>query len=190
MSTIVVTRKGGWASIATDSQYSIGSMLVPPDLKINSHKIYQVREAFIALTGWAAIDDIVESLIREHLDMLDFSNRAAIFNTFLNIQGLLVSDYFVNPDEESDQPVASSQIEGAAISPEGIFMFSSYRNVNAYNRYWASGSGREYALGAMHCAFDRVDSSKELAQIGIESACAFDSASSLPFQLKSVKLSS
>ena len=75
-----------------------------------------------------------------------------------------------------------------AISPEGIFSFCSYRSVDEYSQFWATGSGREYALGAMKAIFDSSHSAEEVAISGIEAACEFDDGSALPVQVQGTKL--
>ena len=39
----------------------------------------------------------------------------------------------------------------------GLFGVYSLRDVFEYERFWASGSGGEYALGAMHALYDTAD---------------------------------
>ena len=58
--------------------------------------------------------------------------------------------HFLNPKEEEDDPYESTQITALIANANGIFGVYSMREVFEYNHFWAVGSGREFALGAMH----------------------------------------
>ena len=62
------------------------------------------------------------------------------------------------------------------------------REVDQYTRYWAVGSGTEYALGAMHAVYDRLDSAREIAEVGIAAGAQFDNASAMPLQSFDIEL--
>lgn len=57
------------------------------------------------------------------------------------------------------------------------------REVFEFKRFWAAGSGREYALGAMNALYDKFDTAEAIARAGIESGAIFDKNSSLPMQV-------
>ena len=40
------------------------------------------------------------------------------------------------------------------------------REVYEYTRFWAIGSGRDYALGAMYAAWNTLDTAAAVAQLG------------------------
>jgi ATP-dependent protease HslVU (ClpYQ) peptidase subunit len=62
------------------------------------------------------------------------------------------------------------------------------REVFEYTRFWAVGSGREFALGAMHAQYPRLRSAEAIARAGIEAGAAFDRNSGLPMTLYTVAL--
>ena len=62
----------------------------------------------------------------------------------------------------------------------GIFGVYSMREVFEYTRYWAVGSGREFALGAMQALYGRLRNSAAVAKAGIEAGAIFDRNSGLP----------
>lgn len=135
---------------------------------------------YLGLAGWAASQDIMESVIRHHPDKLDFSDRSKIFETMRELHSIIKSDYHIDTSEEKDQPVESSQLSMLIANPQGIFEVDSYRTVSEYERFWALGSGRTLALGAMQAVYERLDSAAEIAQAGIEAACEFDDGCGLP----------
>ena len=71
---------------------------------------------------------------------------------------------------------------------KGIFGVYSMREVFEYTRYWAIGSGREFALGAMYAQYDRLKSASAVARAGIEAGCVFDKNSALPMTLYTLTL--
>jgi ATP-dependent protease HslVU (ClpYQ) peptidase subunit len=70
----------------------------------------------------------------------------------------------------------------------GIFGLYSLREVDQYTRFWAVGSGAEFALGAMHVAYDLFDDADAIARAGVEAGACFDSGSALPMTSYSLEL--
>ena len=62
------------------------------------------------------------------------------------------------------------------------------REVYEYSRFWATGSGSPYALGAMHAVYDRYDSVESIAQAGVMAGAEFDNASSMPMTRRVITL--
>ncbi|HET7793529.1 MAG TPA: MFS transporter, partial [Rhizobacter sp.] len=62
------------------------------------------------------------------------------------------------------------------------------REVFEFDRFWAIGSGRSFALGAMHASFDRAKTARELAEIGVKAGCEFDKNSDGPVKAQTLKL--
>ncbi len=73
-------------------------------------------------------------------------------------------------------------------SPGGLFGAYPQRSVQEYRRFYAFGSGAEYAMGAMQVAWDQTDSAEDLARIGVETAAKFDVGSGLPLSLRTIPL--
>ena len=59
----------------------------------------------------------------------------------------------------------------------------SYREVFAFDRFWAIGSGKTFALGAMYAAYDSLGTAGEIAELGVNAGAEFDKSSALPCQL-------
>ena len=60
--------------------------------------------------------------------------------------------------------------------------------MSEYTKFWAIGSGSEFALGAMHALYNRLDSAEDIARAGVEAGAEFNNASALPMSLKVVDL--
>ncbi len=64
------------------------------------------------------------------------------------------------------------------------------RSVDEIKRFWAIGSGQEYALGAMHAIYDDCDDVREIANAGLNAAIEFDDACGNPIDMYTVDLES
>ncbi|XZG69083.1 MFS transporter [Chitinibacteraceae bacterium HSL-7] len=181
MTTIVVTHKNGQVAIAADSQSTFGETRLPPSLDVHWDKIFHAHDSYFAICGSAAHDLVLQAALAK-AEGLDFSSRAAIFESFRTLHPLLKEEFFLKTDEDEGDPYESSQMIVLIANTHGIFGVFSFREVYAFERFWAIGSGRDYALGAMHALYDTLDA-PALAQAGIEAGCAFDIASCLPMTL-------
>ena len=150
-------------------------------------KILHHRETYLGFCGSAAHQLVFESLLASHSD-LDFAGKAAVFETFRKLHPILKDQHFLNPKEEDDDPYESTQITALIANRFGIFGIYSMREVFEYRKFWAAGSGREFALGAMQSMYDSLDSAEDIARLGVEVGSTFDKNSSLPMSLFTVAL--
>ena len=188
MSTLVVVKKNGFATIACDSLSSDGSTKICPENKTENHKFFKHNNSYVGLVGWGNFCNILESILADETHDLEFTDKHSIFNSLIKIHKIMKDEYFIETSENDDQPVESSQIDGLILTPNGIFEFDSYRGVDEYNKYWAVGSGRRYALGALHNAYDSDQSSEEIALSAIKASCSFDDGSGLPVVFETIEL--
>lgn len=188
MSTVVVVRKNGVACIAADSLTSYGDLKLSADFDPHSEKIQTFDDTHLAIVGSAAHTLVIESLLKQDDFFPDFSNRAEIFKTFSNVHRELKENYFLNTKDDEDDPYESSHIDALAMNKHGIFGIYAMREVYEYSRFWATGSGSPYALGAMHAVYDRYDSVESIAQAGVMAGAEFDNASSMPMTRRVITL--
>ncbi|QZA76774.1 MFS transporter [Deefgea tanakiae] len=184
MTTIVAVKKDGVISIAADSQSTFGDTRLAALDDARWNKIFQHGDSYFAICGSAAHDLVLQSALKK-LKKLDFSNRAAIFESFRKLHGKLKDDFFLKTDEEEDDAYESSQMTVLIANAHGIFGVYSLREVYEFERFWAIGSGRDYAIGAMSAIYDQSNAN-EIAKVGVETGCMFDVASSLPMTSYSV----
>lgn len=187
MTTIVVARKNNQVAIAADSQTTFGDTRLTAEFDCASNKIFQFADSFIAISGSAAHDLVLQAAL-SRLKNADLSSRPAIFDTFRRLHPLLKDEYFLKTEEEENDPYESSQMTVVIANPWGIFGVYSMREVYEFQRFWAIGSGRDFAIGAMHAAFDACESAKEVARVGVDTGIAFDVNSSLPVTMFGCKL--
>jgi len=187
MTTIVVARKGGVAVIAADSLTTFGTTRLAPAYDRSPHKVVQYRESFIGVAGSAAHQLVLENLLERNPN-LDFGGRSAIYETFRKLHPMLKDEAFLNPKEEDDDPYESSQMTVMLANPSGIFAVYSMREVFEFDRFWAIGSGRDFALGAMYSVYSGAASPAAVAEAGVVAGAEFDTGTAMPVTLREVTL--
>ena len=185
MSTVVVAKKAGKVCIAADSLTSFGDLTLNSEYEAAHDKILRFDDNYIGIVGSAAHQLVLESLfaskkvVDKKID-IDFSSRLAIFESFCTLHPVLKEKYFLNSKDEDDDPYESTQIDALIANPFGIFGVHSLREITEYKKFWAIGSGAEYALGAMFGVYDRLETAEEIAYAGVSAGAEFNNASSLP----------
>lgn len=188
MSVVVGVRKENKICIASDSQASLGPLKVSQKHLVNFQKILKVNDSYIGLVGWRATIQIIEHLITTKPDIFDLSSHLKIFESTLSIQSILKDKYFIETEEEDDQPVESSQISAIIINKNGLFEIESYREIREFEDYWAIGSGDMLALGAMYALYHKDYSASAIAEEAVQAACEYDEGCGLPVILETIKL--
>lgn len=188
MTTIVVVRKDNLVAIAADTQSTFGDTRLGHLHDARPDKIFSSHDSLFGLCGAAAHDLVLQAILAK-TRALDFSSRPAIFDAFRKLHPKLKEDFFLKTEEEEDDPYESSQITALIANAHGIFGVYSMREVYEYRYYWAIGSGRDFAIGAMRAVYDNPAlSAADIARIGVEVGCEFDVNSSLPMSLRTVQL--
>lgn len=186
MTTITVARKGGQVAIAADRLITFGDTRLSSPYEANS-KIFKVRDTWIGIAGSSAHHQVIENAFKKVEEPL-FGSKAEVFETMVRLHPLLKEHFFLNPKEEDDDPYESSQYTMLMANSSGIYGVYSYREVFSFERFWAIGSGRGFALGAMYATWSRARSAGELARTGVEAGCEFDKSSSGPVVLHTIKV--
>ena len=187
MTTLVVVRKGNVAAIAADSLTTFGDTRLSDSFDASSDKMVRYGDTVIALCGSAAHQLVYENLLSTAKD-LNFNSKSEIFETFRKLHAILKDQHFLNPKEEDEDAYESTHITALVANPTGIYGIYSMREVFEFKRFWAAGSGREYALGAMNALYDKLDSADAIARIGVEAGATFDKNSSLPLQVVTIAM--
>lgn len=188
MSTIVVVKKNGKACIAADSLTSFGDLRMGAGYETDYDKIQKHDDSFYGIVGSAAHALVMESILKDSDVKVDLSSRENIFETFRALHPVLKEKYFLNAKDEDEDPYEASHIDALIMNPHGIFGVYSLREVSEFTRFWAIGSGSEYALGAMFAVYDQLDSAEEIAKIGVQAGAEFNNATSLPLTSYTIEL--
>jgi ATP-dependent protease HslVU (ClpYQ) peptidase subunit len=187
MSTVVVVKKNGRACIAADTLVSWGSTKLSADYLADKSKIIEVGDSYVGITGSSTHRHVIESYF-SRAESFSLESVQDIFETWREFHKALKTDYFMQPGEDKDAPYESSHMHVLIANPYGIFGVYGLRSVDEYNKYWAFGSGTDYALGALHSSYNRLRSVEDIAKAAIEAAAEFDNATGLPMTLYSVEL--
>ncbi len=192
MSTIVVVQKNGQACIAADTLTSFGDTKLSQKYDKYHDKIQLCGDSYLGIVGSAAHSLVVEDIFEDTSTEYDFSSRQAIFRTFLKLHGLLKEKYFLNTGtkDNDDEPYETSHIDAVIANHHGIFAVYGLRDTNEFERFWAVGSGADFALGAMHAVYDNLESAEEIAKIGVGAGAEFNNSSALPLTYKTIDLKS
>lgn len=188
MSTIVVAQKKGVACIGADTLSCLGSLRQKAHHVVNKTKITKVGDTFIGLTGTSASLVVLNSYFANAERPRDMSSTAAIFETFRHAHHWLKTEYFMAAHPDKDDEYETTQFYGLAANPHGIFALYSFRSAQQFHKFWAAGSGRDYALGAMQTMYDKCKTAEEVVRIGLEAAAEFDSATGGPYEIHNIKL--
>jgi len=188
MSTVVVARKGGMVAIAADSLVTFGETRLPAGYEAND-KMFVLAGSWIGAVGSSAHLPVRrQALAAVPADDLLLDSRQGLFDTFLQLHPLLKDRFFMNTKENESDPYESSQFSILVANVHGIFGVESYREVFEFQRFWAIGSGRRFALGAMHAVYDRAKTAREVAAAGVSAGCEFDTSSAAPVRVQTFKL--
>jgi ATP-dependent protease HslVU (ClpYQ) peptidase subunit len=191
MSTLVAVRKNNEICIAGDSLTTFGDTRLSSGYDAAHDKIHKYGDNYIGVVGSAAHALVIQSIFDDKAaHKLDLSSRQAIFETFRALHPKLKEEYFLNPKEDEEDAYESSRMDVIIVNAAGIFGVYSLREVFEYSRFWALGSGSEFALGAMYALYDRADKAEEVARGGVEAGAEFNAASSLPMTHYTIKTDS
>lgn len=188
MTTVVVARKNGQVAIGADSLVTFGDTRLSHGYEAND-KLFKVGDTWFGLAGTVAHFPVLRRALQTLTEgELKLGSRDEVFDTFLKLHPKLKDTFFLNTKEEDADPYESSQFSVLLANASGLYGVYSYREVFAFDRFWAIGSGRNFALGAMHAAFDRAKSAREVAEAGLNAGCEFDKSSAGPLRLHTLKL--
>lgn len=187
MSTIVVVKKAGVAAIAADTCTRFGSLKLRGRYAVASGKIFEHRSALIGIAGSAAHQRVLARLLRKH-KKYRFGDSNSIFDTVMKIHSKLKDNYFLNPVEDRSDPYESTHFEMLVANSYGIFSVYPLREVYEHTRFWALGSGCDFALGAMFASYPVLKTAEEIALRGVEAGAEFDTSTARPLEVRSVKL--
>jgi len=187
MSTIVVVRKNREAVIAADTLTTCGNTMESAEYVVNHEKIINFKESFLGFSGSASLQIATQNFLSKTRKKVSLQNIAGIYDFGLTLHGELKDRHFLRADDEEDFETFRGDMLIA--NRHGIFGLSSYRYVQEYTKFYANGSGGDYALGAMFAIYqDSNKTAKDIAEIGVKAGTEFDDGSAAPIQFQTVKL--
>lgn len=187
MTTIVVVKKNGKVAIGADTLTTFGDTRLTAAYE-DSSKILRVGDSCIGVAGSSAHFAVLSQAFATLGHEVRLHSREQVFDGFSKIHTLLKESYFLNTKEEENEPYESSQFMAVIANPSGIYGVYSYREVFAFERFWAIGSGCSFALGAMYAVYDGSPSVCETAEMGVRAGVEFDKSSAAPFEIIEMSL--
>ena len=192
MTTLVVVKKAGQVAIAADTLVTFGDTSLPHRFEANS-KVFKVDSpqgiSYVGMAGtvahFPALRKAMAALPKEDLK---FGSRDEVYDTFLKLHPVLKETFFLQTKEDDNDPYESSQFTVVIANASGIFGLYSYREVFEFKEFWGIGSGRSFALGAMHAVWDKAKTAREVAVAGMNAGCEFDKNSAGPIDVFTLKL--
>ena len=192
MTTVVVVKKAGQVAIAADTLVTFGDTRLGHRFEANS-KLFKVDtvagSSYVGVAGTVAHFPVLrKAMTALPQDQLKLGSRDEVFDTFTKLHPLLKETFFLQTKEDDNDPYESSQFSVVIANASGIYGLYSYREVFEFKEFWGIGSGRSFALGAMHASWDRTKSARELATAGVHAGCEFDKNSGGPVEVFTIKL--
>jgi ATP-dependent protease HslVU (ClpYQ) peptidase subunit len=192
MTTVVVVKKAGQVAIAADTLVTFGDTRLGPRFEDNS-KIFKIDTpagpSYVGMAGtvahFPALRKAMEALPK---DQLLLGSKDEVFDTFTRLHPVLKESFFLQTKEDDNDPYESSQFSVLVANATGIYGLYSYREVFEFKEFWGIGSGRSFALGALHATWGSAKSARDLALQSVQAACEFDKNSGGPVDVFTVKL--
>jgi ATP-dependent HslUV protease subunit HslV len=187
VTTVAVVRKAGHVAIGADTLVTFGDTRLAHGYEAND-KLFKAGDSWIGMSGTTAHFPVLRKAIGSMPnEELRLNTREEVFETFLRLHPKLKDTFFLNTKEEDADPYESSQFTILIANPSGIYGVYSYREVFQFDRFWAIGSGRAFALGAMFADYDRLKTAREVVELGVRSGCEFDKNSGGPIHVHTIK---
>ena len=192
MTTLVVVKKAGQVAMAADTLVTFGDTRLSHRFEVNS-KIFKVDTpagtSYVGMAGTVAHFPVLrKAMAALPKELLKLATKDEVFDTFVKLHPLLKETFFLQTKEDDNDPYESSQFTVVIANASGIYGLYSYREVFEFNEFWGIGSGRSFALGAMHASWDKAKTAREVALAGMNAGCEFDKNSGGPIDVFTLKL--
>jgi len=189
VTTVTVVRKDGIAAIAADTLTKWGTAKESSDYIVNHPKILKIGNSYVGVTGYATFKTILRDYFDHVQEEVLLDTPSNIFRTWNRLHGILKQRYYLLAEEDKEDALESSRMDCLIANPHGIFGVAAHRTVQEFSRFYAYGSGSDYALGAMYSAYaDPRLSAEQIARHGVEAAAEFDDGTAAPITSFTVPL--
>ena len=175
MSIAVAIRKDGKTVIAADTQSNFGDRRVTVD-NHRAPKIRRVGSTYIATSGWGIYDDILRDFFARARKP-PLKTEKDVFTFFMRLWKELHDKYsLVNDQAHDDDHSPFGDLDAAflVVNKDSILHVSGNMSVSRFERYYAIGSGADFAMGAVHVLYDRIADPVKLAREAVTTAIAHD----------------
>ena len=190
MTTIAVVRKNGYAAIAADTMTKWGSGKETAEYIVNHSKILRIGDTRLGITGNATFKTILNDYFSRPKTYACFDTPLEIFKTWQKLHAALKHDYYLlTSGGGEDEVLESTRVDVLIVNSRGIFGVAAHRTVQEFSKFYAFGSGGDYALGALYSIYDQPRrSAEDIARLAISAAAEFDDGTGMPVTSYAVKL--
>ena len=189
MTTIAVVRKNGHAAIAADTMTKWGTGKETAEYIINHSKILKVGGSYIGVTGSATFKTILQDYFGRPRVYARFDTPFEIFKTWQKLHAALKRDYYLVTGHSEEDVLESTRMDALIVNARGIFGVAAHRTVQEFSKFYAFGSGGDFAMGSMHSTYSEPRrSAEDIARVAIEAAAEFDDSTGVPVTSFAVKL--
>ncbi len=191
MTTVVVVKKAGQVAIAADRLVTFGDTRLSSRFESNS-KLFKIDTpagpSVVGIAGTVAHFPVLRKAMQalQKKELL-LGSKDEVFDTFTRLHPILKDSFFLQTKEDDNDPYESSQFSVVVANATGIYGLYSYREVFEFNEFWGIGSGRSFALGAMHAVWGTAKTAREVALVGMNAGCEFDKNSGGPIEVFTLK---
>lgn len=192
MTTLVIVKKAGQVAIAAETLVTFGDTRLSSRFEANS-KILRLDTPqgvnYVGMAGSVAHFPVLRKAMGSlPPEQVLLGSKDEIFDTFTRLHPVLKDQFYLQTKEDDNDPYESSQFSVVIANQTGIYGLYSYREIFEFKQFWGIGSGRSFALGAMHAIWDKAKTAREVAMVGVNAGCEFDKNSAPPVELYSLKL--
>lgn len=189
MTTIAVVRKGGIVAISADTMTKWGTGRETAEYIVNHQKTFKVGDTVLAITGNTTFKSMLADYFARPKVEARFDSVRNIFLTWQTMHGVFKEEYFLNAGAGSDDPVESTRVDVLLANKHGIFGVAAHRTVQEFSKFYAFGSGADYAMGALHATYtDKKYNAEDLAKLAVTAAAEFNDGTGLPLTSFKFKL--
>ena len=189
MTTVAVVRKNGIAAIAADTLTKWGPVKESATYVVNHEKILRVGDSYIAITGNATFKHIVADYFEGFEEAPRLDSVGEIFRVWNRMHADFKDRYFLQSEEDKEEAIESTRLDALIANSSGIFGVSGQRTVQEFAKFYAYGSGSDYALGALYSVYDRPElDAAAVARHAVRAASEFDDGTGEPIHCFTVPL--
>ncbi|MBK1791028.1 hypothetical protein [Persicirhabdus sediminis] len=187
MSIALVAIRDNQLCLAADTLSSWGSHLMSAEYNGTASKIIDTADSHIATTGMSVLADALNAIISDDPELLKLDSQLNVFKSWNALHQRLNENYHLRQQGDEDE-VESSHFSAIVANKSGAYIVAPLRSVDKLAKFWAIGSGSDYAFGAMHLAYSQGLTPREICEAGVAAAAEFDDGCGAPFEFRELTL--
>lgn len=175
MSIVVAVKKNDKTVVCSDSQVNFGSMSVDSS-NYKACKIWRWGDNIICRTGWEKYQLLLRNFLLSHDKQL-LSDETVVADLFQQFWKHCKSEHGLVSDQAGNHntPWLNADSDFMIVNRNGIFQVSSDLSVARYEHFHATGSGRDWALGAISALYPKKnESALQIAKQAVKIGCTYN----------------